>query len=611
MDSIKNGRLPPLPGEGFMSSQNLKDAALQASIGSVIRRRRREQNLTQTELGGDVYSKSYVSAIENGHLAPSIDALKYFAVRLGEPDDYFLLFIHQTALETSRSSWEGGSINFLIQEKAILLDTLLEQTGSSDFQIPDTFFTLSAEALDQLSSSKRAHYLFLQGRMFQKKADYPAAIQAFETALAYETHQVHSAAILDELGRCYLRRHLPHTALYYAARAHQIVSRENALFATPLLPFQIELHCGEACLALGLYQHACESFERARVYLSAQQDVHTTGRFYRGLGYCTYALAAQEAYASNKATDQIELQYQRALSYLLQSYTLAQMGEDLPEARRLRLMLATVQLDMGAWRLRYPGQKEEEHTTLNSGQQTSLFSLLDSTCEHCRQVLISLQDGSPSLETNAREWASVASIALALLIRATVQRALLAHSGGHNDLLQRERSFAVSLCQQVLDTYQEKTQLETLVWRVGNILEPFGTSPLAPLPRFSEAALPQEREIPWSFFMSQAEVYWAAGEVSEMLARTAETPDFSSESYTRADTCFLRTLEALNVHQVRQQLDPGYLMRTYQRYTSLLQERLSEALDDSQRASADQIAGTLLALCKQHFALPQEYPALS
>src|SRR6266571_3544517 len=53
-------------------------------IGESIRQLRRQRNLTQSELGGERYSKSYVSALERDKITPSFQALQFFAEQLGQ-----------------------------------------------------------------------------------------------------------------------------------------------------------------------------------------------------------------------------------------------------------------------------------------------------------------------------------------------------------------------------------------------------------------------------------------------------------------------------------------------------------------------------------------------
>jgi len=51
-------------------------------LGEEIRRRRKAMGLTQTELAGEDFTKSFVSQIEKGKAAPSLDSLERMARRL-------------------------------------------------------------------------------------------------------------------------------------------------------------------------------------------------------------------------------------------------------------------------------------------------------------------------------------------------------------------------------------------------------------------------------------------------------------------------------------------------------------------------------------------------
>ena len=67
----------------------------QQSLGETIRRLRRQSSLTQTDLGGERFSKSYVSAVEREKIIPSYEALRFFAKQLDQPDDFFEKLLEQ------------------------------------------------------------------------------------------------------------------------------------------------------------------------------------------------------------------------------------------------------------------------------------------------------------------------------------------------------------------------------------------------------------------------------------------------------------------------------------------------------------------------------------
>lgn len=64
--------------------------ALRQSLGERVRVARAAAHLTQGELAGQTYSKSYISAVERGKMLPSLSALRLLAERLGVPLAYFL-----------------------------------------------------------------------------------------------------------------------------------------------------------------------------------------------------------------------------------------------------------------------------------------------------------------------------------------------------------------------------------------------------------------------------------------------------------------------------------------------------------------------------------------
>ena len=65
------------------------EAAL-VTLGQKIRAARLEQRLTQEQLGGRDFTKSYVSELERDHRTPRLATLKIFARRLKRPLSYFL-----------------------------------------------------------------------------------------------------------------------------------------------------------------------------------------------------------------------------------------------------------------------------------------------------------------------------------------------------------------------------------------------------------------------------------------------------------------------------------------------------------------------------------------
>src|SRR2546428_3090538 len=61
------------------------DRPLARRIGVRIRAERLQRGLTQAQLAEGRYTKAYVSALENGHIKPSMAALNFLAGRMGIP----------------------------------------------------------------------------------------------------------------------------------------------------------------------------------------------------------------------------------------------------------------------------------------------------------------------------------------------------------------------------------------------------------------------------------------------------------------------------------------------------------------------------------------------
>jgi tetratricopeptide (TPR) repeat protein len=391
-------------------------------------------------------------------------------------------------------------------------------------------------------------------------------------------------------------------AFSYVVRAQQAVASKDISLAVSSLPFQIACSGGQISLALGLYQQALDFFERARSCLNARQPIRQVGLLYWGLGYCTYALAYQQGSSSSAGYEQMTHFYQRALAYLMQSHTIAQMSGDIQETQSRRLTLAMAQLDWGVWcRQHFTQKATEEQPTKKEIWQAGIFSLFDEASEQCRQALAGFHEKGGSAEQTQSTF-----LALALLIRVEVQRALLAYEQGYESTFQRERSFASALCQQALDACKEETLLESIVWDVGHLAEGFAASAFSPLPRLPKDSLLREKEKTGSACLGQAELYFAAGEVAEMLGRTATTADFSKSCYANADACFSQALEGLRSSHANYQYDPGYLTRAYQRYLALMEERLREANDHEPETY--HVAVSLLALWKQSLLVPPVHP---
>jgi transcriptional regulator with XRE-family HTH domain len=582
---------------------------MQQFIGAYIRKLRREQNMTQSELGGTAFSKSYVSAVESNKLVPSKEALKHFALGLGMPEDYFWSMAQQVDTETwsalpeISSALRPEALSTFVSTRIALLEPLFEQPDSLELKALEKNFSLAEDMQALLTLPDQAHYAFFRALLARAKKDYAGAIEALEQALGCETHALHTMRILYEMSKCYLQLSLPQIALIYITRARRVALQEASSPGDTSLLFGIELDGGYISLLLGMYQQALTCFEQAQSYLNARQPMGLVGRLYWGLGYSTYALAYQRAYAGSVAREEIERLYQRGLTYLLQSRNIAQMSGDLREERGRRLTLALVQLDWSAWRWRHIPQEERQERQNGVLFQASISGLLDDASEQCRQVLAGFQEQVESSAEDRHEQNESMWVALALLIRISIQRTLLAHRQGYESTFRRERAFASSLCQQALEACADPALLETIAWNVGKLTDVSTALSFTDTPHLPQWPSVLEKHAQ-AVERGHAEVYFAAGEAAQLLGRTSDSPDFIRICYASADRYLLRALNDFKVTQKQSQFDGGYLARFYQRYTFLIEDRLNEETIQAQDVA--QMACSLLTLCKQQMQGMQE-----
>ncbi len=564
---------------------------LQQPIGEFIRQLRRQRNLTQTELGGQRFSKSYVSAVERDKIVPSHVAIRFFAEQLGQPGEYFEEILQQSKdmkqvsplIETH--IYGTGDQDIQPEESLTLLDILLEGTELYNLPLPPEFPTFSPEVIARLPQHKQARYFFLMGLITQEKGDLSAALTAFEHALVLASAK-YLPAILNELGTNYYLSQNYHTALCYHKRALHLLQEEIASSTKTALILRVELHCASDYRALGAHQQAREHYERARLYLNSAHDMRTAGQLYLGLGYCTYAYIYQNlalrsssmSAASNmngtrqSLDEETEREFQRAIGFLLQSRTLYQVSSNQIGESNARLLQAMVLLDFSTWRRQVVEERARHTGTLSV---THSATLLDEAAELCRQVIIAWQDFPTASDTPSTELEIVLYVALAYLIRVFGQRATLARLGGYTDTAMRELSLATDLCQQVLNTLSEQAFPWSLIQdavtlHVSNVK--YHPQSLPHLPRLPDLSA-QSGTLPRSL-MSQAEVYFAAAEIAEELGRAAATPHYSHDCYTFANQYLRNALSMTREAVPDKEHDFSYLVRCYQRSVSILEERI-------------------------------------
>ena len=575
---------------------------MQLPVGEYIRQLRRQRSLTQTELGGEHFSKSYVSAVERDKIVPSHDALRFFAQQLDQSVEALEQLLQQSEQTKQTSSLVGAYVTPIDdeydQEIVALLDLVLK--GQKHYPLPQiiTDFSLTATILP--AQQKQVRYAFLKGLQAQENDDLAIAQSYLEYALALSPAEYRSA-ILDALGTNFYLSQAYESALGYHSQALNLLTESDTQDTDLLL--HVELHCANDYRSRRAHREASLHYEQARHYLRAEHNLQIAGEIYLGLGYCMYASLFQSKttpYPSTRSLlspQEIDRSYRLALNFLLQSRTLYQISSNQKGEFTARLTQVMVLLDFSTWKR----QAAQENVSSNDLRVPLIncASLLDDAEEQCHQILLGWQETLSRLTLPPIEPQIILYTALAYLTRVFTQRATLARIGGYHDTATKDLSLAVYVCQQTLDALQH----EALSWKlVRDTLNLSGSSisyHSQSLPRLPEKSL----SLNYNPIIS-AEVYFAAGEIAEELGMASTSLDYVQECHDRADQFFQLTLDSAHLEIPDRQRDSSYLIRFYQRYTNILEQRSRLNL------TPDTTLLTLLSLFKDALSLLQQ-PLLS
>jgi tetratricopeptide (TPR) repeat protein len=585
---------------------------MQLSIGELIRQLRRQRSMTQTELGGAQFSKSYISAVERNKIVPSHEALHFFAQQLEQPYELF-----SALLQTQNQSLSSAAENSLPirQELQPLLHHLLElavQASAAHVCAPPVFDPLWQETLP---IEEQSYFAFLVGSSAQARHDLSAALTALEHALAL-IPACYQPAVLDEIGLNYYFSHSYQTALHYHKRARQLLLDENisdigtdkpdmASFLSQLR-VHVNMHCGDDYRALGDYEKARICYEQARQQVTPCQNLHLAAQLYSGLGYCIYASAYQQTVipltpTTPESTHALEQALQQALTCLGQSRMLYQLGNNREGEMHASLLQCMTLIDFShLLKQRLQDKLEDEieqgTTTEETPSTIQIMAMLDEAREQCLQVLHHWQELHSQDELPAPSALTTLYTALAYLIRVCIQYAAAARLGGHAEVAGRERTIATHLCQLALDTLKQaslsREQLRNLTLII--VQRSFNESSGSQFPHLSEST----SALAHPHTMGQAETCFAIGEVAEELGGVATSLDEARKHYHNADQYFQIALAMARASTNEQEHAGGTLMRLYQRNINVLEERLH-----AHPQLTAEITRTLLHLLKDDLVL--------
>ena len=567
---------------------------MQQSIGEIVRQVRRLRNLTQRELAGDRYSKSYVSAVEHDRIAPSGEALRYFAERLGRPDGDFVALLQQPEVEKALAVLDTTLTltNGHIKHDATspLLYLLLEQADLPGVLPALHLPALASEELATLPQPLQARYFYLIGRAARVQGDVAEALRAFAAALALAPVDW-QAPILDEIGTCHFQQSAYHAALGYHLHALRLLESAQASRSPSPPRLAVELHCGDDFRAVGAYYQALEYYEAAHAHLSSHHDLAVAGKLHVGLGYLLYVTHFPATAPSAQAffsfpPEEIDHDYRQARNYLHQGVGFYQAcGDRLGEAHA-RLTLAALLFDWSVWQRRnWHGLADTSDAGERQPSGTPPTPLLDEAEEQCRQVLLAWRDAGQGEQALPAELDAMLYTALAYLVCIAVQRAIRARLGERSiDAAYRERAYAAQLSQLILETLSTTSHPSTAISQALMLKAATLEYRSPSQPRFTDLPdrLTGSCDLPPARSLGVIEVYVAAGETAEELGRAAATPASAHDWYAQANQYQQAALSLAYRLQVRGERDPGYLARLYQRWIALLEERVHASPDLSE-----------------------------
>ncbi|NMB24230.1 MAG: helix-turn-helix transcriptional regulator [Firmicutes bacterium] len=137
-------------------------------VGERIRAQRLKMGMTQQDLAGDTFTKSFISQIEKNHARPSLRSLQIIASRLGKPIGYFLG-------EEYTPTTDPDKVDHLS-----MLAARLKQEGKLQDAI--NYYKEALALADQDDHLRRGRLYFWQGEAYRDLEQREEAIQMLEAA---------------------------------------------------------------------------------------------------------------------------------------------------------------------------------------------------------------------------------------------------------------------------------------------------------------------------------------------------------------------------------------------------------------------------------------------
>ena len=140
-------------------------------VGQKIRARRLKMGMTQQDLAGDTFTKSFISQLEKSHARPSLRSLQIIAARLGKPVGYFL------GEEYAHHPADPDKVDHLT-----LLASRIEQEGKLSDAV--NYYKEALSLTDKDDYQRRGRLCFQLGKAYRELGQPSDAMRMLELASA-------------------------------------------------------------------------------------------------------------------------------------------------------------------------------------------------------------------------------------------------------------------------------------------------------------------------------------------------------------------------------------------------------------------------------------------
>ncbi|NMB16433.1 MAG: tetratricopeptide repeat protein [Firmicutes bacterium] len=244
------------------------------TLGEKVRYLRKRLNLTQQELAGDDFTKSFISQIEKNEANPSLKSLYIIAERLNKPVSFFL--DESVGVDELERSPKVDQLNLMGQSftreknwsQAInCFEEALSLCSATDFQRRATCLYNLGGALWQSSSAAAA-----TGRLEEAAQEFQMAGDGTGLVNTYNL-----------LGVIHAHRGQWNRSVEYLQQALELIDNREA--ADAYLRLRILTNLGLGLCFLGRYEESMDQLHRALELSDENTDYYKFGDLQMALGY--------------------------------------------------------------------------------------------------------------------------------------------------------------------------------------------------------------------------------------------------------------------------------------------------------------------------------------